>query len=1701
MVREQELLDQLCLHYGLIPDYEDIWGERHVLSVPTKRALLAAMGVPTADAAQLQQALDDIAARVWQRPLPPVQVCRLPSAPRINITLPTGLTQPLHWRLHSEDGTVQEGQFHPTQRERLASQRLGNTDYIRYGFTLPCAPPPGYYRFELVDTAAMSLIIAPAQCYQPAALHDHGRVWGWMLQLYAVRSRRNWGIGDFGDLKHLLEQAAALGADIIGLNPLHALFPHDPERASPYTPSSRSLLNVLYLDVEAIADYADCDPAREQVAEAQFQAQLRALRASDTVDYAGVAALKLPILERLYQHFRAQHLSANTPRAHAFRQFQQAQGETLARQALFEALQAHFHQQDPAIWGWPVWPAAYQHPDSPAVQAFAEAERERLEFYAYLQWQAALQLEAAGRRSLELGLGVGLYQDLAVGVDKGGSEAWGHRSLYALSASVGAPPDDFSPKGQNWGLPPFIPERLRETAYQPFIDLLRANMRYAGAIRIDHVLGLMRLYCIPNGSDEGGYIAYPLDDLLGILALESQRNRCLVIGEDLGTVPNELRERLAGQGLLSYRLFYFERDHASHFQSPAHYPVQALVAVTTHDLPTLQGYWQGRDLALREQLDLFPSPALRDRQIIARAEDRARLLMALEREHLLPPDVSVQSAALPTLTPALVSAVHDYLARSPAQVMMVQPEDVFGQLEQVNLPGTTHQYPNWRRKLTLDLEDWRSDERLLALCEQLRQSRPPRHATALHPAPQPLPAYGQIPHATYRLQFHHAYTFTDATRCAPYFQALGISHCYASPYLKARPGSLHGYDIIDHHALNPEIGSREDFERYSATLSAHRLGQILDIVPNHMGVMGSDNHWWLDVLENGQAAVHASFFDIHWQAVPGDGPGKLLLPILGAQYGVVLENGELVLTFDEMAGSFSVTYYEHRFPIDPAAYPLLLGHDLARLEQRLGADHGDMLALQSLITAFRHLPGHWETDPPRQAERARDKDIHKEHLAELCRRSADIAWFVQENIKFFNGLPGDPPSFDVLDALLQAQPYRLAYWRVAADDINYRRFFDVNSLAGLATENAAVFAETHQLILDWVTTGKLAGLRIDHPDGLHNPRQYFERLQACFASAGHADEDKPLYLVVEKILESHERLPDDWPVHGTTGYEFANLTTGLLVDAAAEARMTRIYHGFIGEPIDFDELLYDCKKLIIRVTLASELNVLAQRLSRIAQADRRTRDFTLRGVQNALGEVVACFPVYRTYITPTQVSPEDRRHIDWAVAVAKKRSTMADTSIFDFIRAALLITVAEGRSEEFRRQVLEFAMKFQQYTGPVMAKGLEDTAFYRYHRLVALNEVGGDPRRFSVSVAAFHHANQERARRWPHTLLATSTHDSKRAEDVRARITVLTELHEDWQHHLRRWSRLNARQKQRVDNQPAPSRTDEYLLYQTLIGVWPWEELTPDGLTELSGRIEAYMEKALREAKLYSSWINPNSDYEEATRRFVRALLADPAKNRFLADFLPLQRRVAFFGAFNSLAQCLWKLTAPGVPDLYQGTELWDLSLVDPDNRRPVDYARRAVLLSEVQGLERAQPAQVRELLTILADGRCKLYLIWRTLALRNAHPALFREGGYLPLTAQGAQAEHVCAYARTSPDTEAVIVTPRLYARLLQGQETLPLGEAVWTDTRVLLPSAASYINIFTNETLTPQVEDAENGAASLPLATLCAHFPLALLVRTGKD
>lgn len=897
-----------------------------------------------------------------------------------------------------------------------------------------------------------------------------------------------------------------------------------------------------------------------------------------------------------------------------------------------------------------------------------------------------------------------------------------------------------------------------------------------------------------------------------------------------------------------------------------------------------------------------------------------------------------------------------------------------------------------------------------------------------------------IPSATYRLQFNKHFTFRQARDLVPYLRELGISHVYASPFFRAGPGSLHGYDIGDHNELNPEIGTRAEYEEFVAELHAHGLGQIVDFVPNHMGIGSPVNTWWTDVLENGPSSVFAPHFDIDWRPLKSDLNNRVLLPILGDQYGRVLERGEFKLEFE--SGAFFLRYFETRLPIAPRTYALILVPALLKLAE-MGVTEDFQAEFQSVITALEHLPPRTETDPEKIAERLREKEIIKRRLLRRCDECPQLVEAINTTLREIEGRPGDARSFDAFDELLTAQAYRLSFWRVAAEEINYRRFFDINELAAIRVELPEVFEATHRLLLELIASGSLDGVRIDHVDGLWNPAEYLALLQSRASGLlPGSDKKLPLYLVVEKILLGDERLRPDWPVHGTTGYEFANQVIRLLTDPAAEKALTESYAKFTGSQASFTETAYHRKQLVMRLALASEINVLAFMLDRLSEKNRWYRDFTLNALTTAVREVIACFPVYRTYVTPDQEpSAEDALAVRRAVRLAERRNPGIERSMFDFLGEILLKKFPENIDEQTRAEHMHFVMKFQQCTGPIMAKGVEDTSFYIYNRLVALNEVGGEPHHFAVSPEKFFSECAARLREHPHCMLATSTHDTKRSEDVRTRIAALSELATEWRKALRRWQTINRRHKRGIEGEMAPDANEEYLIYQTLLGTWPLGPMDRAARADYLGRIQQYLIKAIKEAKVNSSWVQPNEEWENAVREFVAKLLRAGA-NRFLDNFKLLAERVAQLGMVNSLAQTVLKATVPGMPDTYQGTELWDFSLVDPDNRRLVDYqARRAALSS----LAEAAPAV---LLKEWRDGRVKMHVTQRLLNFRRNHAALFMQGSFNSLNTTGVFRDSCVAFMRRAEAVALVVIVPRLTARI----GFPPVGE-LWGDTALEWP------------------------------------------------
>jgi (1->4)-alpha-D-glucan 1-alpha-D-glucosylmutase len=919
------------------------------------------------------------------------------------------------------------------------------------------------------------------------------------------------------------------------------------------------------------------------------------------------------------------------------------------------------------------------------------------------------------------------------------------------------------------------------------------------------------------------------------------------------------------------------------------------------------------------------------------------------------------------------------------------------------------------------------------------------------------------PGSTYRLQLNARFGFSQAAAIAPYLARLGVSCVYTSPILKARPGSLHGYDIVAHDRLNPELGDDAEFAAMVDAFHAAGLGILLDFVPNHMGVGGADNPLWLDVLEWGSESAYAGWFDIDWEPHRGYLHEKLLVPVLGDQYGIELDAGKLKLKLDEAAGELAVWAYDtHKLPICPIAYGDVLGDDHLVLE-RLGNE----------FAALRD----WRPQVGRRAAELKQK------LATALRGDELVRAALATSLAALNRRDDDGVR-RALDTLIQKQHWRAAHFRVAGDDINYRRFFNINDLAGLRIELPEVFEHVHRFVLELVGRGSIDGLRIDHIDGLLEPRQYLRRLRAALETAGKPD----CYLVVEKILGRGEALPESWPVQGTTGYEFANLALRTLVDPAGERPLSRLYRELTDEREPFTKIVHDAKIAIMRNEMASELNVLARDAARIARQNPRTADFTHGLLRTALRELIASFRVYRTYVDADGNCTEtDLSYLDEALATARRAAPEIDPSVFAFLAGLLSGKVVEGPRSGFSRvAVLKFAMKFQQLSGPVMAKGLEDTAFYRYYRFVALNEVGGEPDRFGCGADELHAALAERERRWPHGLSATATHDTKRGEDARARLAVLSELADDWSVEVREWRRI----LRGLEPTAPPEPNDEYYFYQSLLGAWPaelcaTERVSAAALDELAKRLKLALTKAMREAKRHTNWASPDARYEASLLEIVDAALAPTADNAFLARFAPFARRVARLGVRSSLAQLALKLSAPGVPDIYQGADAWDLSLVDPDNRRPVDFAAREERLAAVErALRGDRVAAFERLLGGWHDGGIKLAVTRVLLELRARERDLFASGEYVPCEAHGPRADEILAFLRRRGDRAVLTAVQRFPARAERRDG--------WHGTRLRVPGRIAD----GRDALTDRVI---HGGAEIDPAVLFTPLPIAVIVSSA--
>ena len=879
----------------------------------------------------------------------------------------------------------------------------------------------------------------------------------------------------------------------------------------------------------------------------------------------------------------------------------------------------------------------------------------------------------------------------------------------------------------------------------------------------------------------------------------------------------------------------------------------------------------------------------------------------------------------------------------------------------------------------------------------------------------------RTPSSTYRLQLHKGFTFDDAAGIASYLYDLGVTHVYSSPYLQAAPGSMHGYDVVDHQRVNKELGGSEAHQRFSKTLGENGLGQVLDIVPNHMS-LGKENRYWWDVLENGVTSRYASFFDIDWQPQEERLRDKVLVPILGDQYGRALQTGDVKVV--RKGVEFQVEAAGQTLPTAPTSLPAILFR---------AAEYAKSDTLSFLAASFGRLPVPESWDRWVILARNRDKVVLAKLLSRLCAEEESVCEAIDRSVKELNG------NLDALDDFLTQQNYRLAYWKTADQQLGYRRFFDVNTLIGLRMEREHVFEETHALIVEWLRAGVLDGVRVDHPDGLRDPLEYFHRLRE------HVPQG---WIIGEKILEPGEYLRDNWPIDGTSGYDFMNAVMGTQFHPGGMAELTKIYGEFTGQPTVFPPIAHDKKMMVMEQALGSDVNRLTSLFVEICEQNRNQRDFTRVEIQRAIIAIAACFAIYRTYVQPDreEITDEDRSYIKRAVTCARDNRSDIDASLFEFLENVLTMGV-RGKKET------EFVLRFQQFTSPVMAKGVEDTAFYCYNRLIAACEVGGDPGRDGLSVEDFHAYNLQMQAHFPLTMTTLSTHDTKRADDVRARLAVLTETPREFRKILRRWSRMNAKLGAAID------RNTEYFFYQTVIGAWPIDK----------DRMRTYMEKATREAKQQTSWTANNKEFEDGLNAFIDGTLASAD---FCADVEEFVGRILEAGRTNSLAQTLLKQTAPGVPDLYQGSELWDLSLVDPDNRRPVDYELRRRLLGEMKALT------VEEIVRRGHEGMTKLWTLHQSLCLRREHSEWFRrDAPYAPIEARGRKRSHVVAFQRG----ESVLTIVPRHSFLLAGS---------WADTTLDIPDGV-WINRLSGE---------GHRGGTVRLDALLAKFPVALLVKEGS-
>lgn len=932
-----------------------------------------------------------------------------------------------------------------------------------------------------------------------------------------------------------------------------------------------------------------------------------------------------------------------------------------------------------------------------------------------------------------------------------------------------------------------------------------------------------------------------------------------------------------------------------------------------------------------------------------------------------------------------------------------------------------------------------------------------------------------IPNSTYRIQFNYRFGFQSATEILQYLSDLGIGDIYASPVLRAKKGSMHGYDTVNPDQINPELGTQEEFDSLIDRCAELNMYWLQDIVPNHMSY-SIENKWLIDLLENGSNSQYFDFFDIEWNHPHASARQRVLAPFLGDYYQKIIEAGELKLVYTEEG--FSINYYDNSLPLKMESYADILSYRLDKLRNKIGKNNPDMIRYLGVLYVLKSLPGSDQID-----ERYDQIKFVKGILWELYSSNQDIKMFIGENLKIYNGEKDQPESFNMLDQLLGQQYFRLAYWKVANEEINYRRFFNISELISLKMENENTFNRVHSFILKYIRDNKIHGLRIDHIDGLYDPVNYLRRLRSRAQNS---------YIVIEKILEQKELIPEEWPIDGTTGYDFTNMVNSLFVKSENEQYISNIYHSFSKMRQSFEEIVADRKRMIIQARLAGEVERLAFIIEKVSSMDRYGIDITMHGLKNALEELLIWFPIYRTYINSEGISERDEKYIRSMLdLVMHRRPAMKNE--FEYIGNLLLQKYSDPLNEEKKNTALDFVMKFQQLTGPLMAKGFEDTALYVYNRLVSLNEVGGNPSYFGIPLKEFHEFIIKRFSQFPDSMNATSTHDTKRGEDTRARINVISEMPQLWEEKLKKWNKMNLQHKLSPDTWPVPTENDEYMLYQNILGTLP-EDFLSAGSEKTETyivRIKEYAVKACREAKLQSSWINPNPKYEEGIQNFVEKILTPSDQNEFIADLAEFSKTIAEYSVYNSISQTLIKLTVPGVPDIYQGSELWNLSLVDPDNRTDVDYRQRIEFLKDISE-NSDKPEFLDRLLMNRNSGQIKMFVIHHTLSLRNRHQELFARGEYIPLQSEGGFADNIVSFMRVMNDKYMVVIVPRFLTDIAPENE-LPLGNEKWKDTAVILPEKYSGLkNLFTGMQV--------SGDGKIMIGESLSCFPAAVLYNFEK-